>query len=106
MADTAKRLAGPILVTNAAVTYYTVPGATTAILRNIHVANESASAVTFTLSIGTDGTGKRLWKDLSIPANATLDWSGFMVMAAAEILTSIAGTTNVLVLTVSGVETT
>jgi hypothetical protein len=87
MADTAKRLAGPT------------------VLRNIHVSNETGSAATLTLSIGTDAAGKRLYTALSIPANSTLDWSGFIVLAAAEILQAFSGTASALTLTISGVET-
>jgi hypothetical protein len=105
MADTAKRLSGPALLTAAAATQYTVPASTTTTLRNIHVSNETATAATFTMSIGTDAAGKRLFTALSIPGNQAFDWSGFIVMAAAEIIQAFSGTASALTLTVSGVET-
>jgi hypothetical protein len=107
MTDTAKRLVGPVaLTTTAATTVYTVPASTTAILRSVHVNNESGSTATFTLSIGTDGAGKRLWSAVDIPTKSSFDWSGFIVMAAAEVIQSSAGTATALTLTVSGVEVT
>lgn len=105
MADVPKRLAGPVLLTNSTATLYTVPGSTTTIIRNIHIANTSGSAATVKLSIGADAAGTRLLGDLSIPANGTYDWSGFAVMEATELLKGHSGTTNVLTITVSGVET-
>ena len=104
MADTAKRLAGPAQVSNSAATKYTVPSSTTTIIRNIHIFNGSDSAATFTMSIGTDGAATRLYDAVSIPARGSLDWSGFMVMAATEIIQALSGTNNVLTLTISGVE--
>jgi hypothetical protein len=104
VADTAKRLAGPSLLTAAAATYYTVPASTTAILRSVHVTNETGSTATFTMSIGTDAAGKRLWTALDIPTKSSFDWSGFIVMAAAEVLQAFSGTASALTLTVSGVE--
>lgn len=104
MADVAKRLAGPALLTNAAATVYTTPGATTTIIRNIHVANETGTAATVTLSIGADAAGKRFWYQLNVPANGAIDWSGFQVLAAAEVVQAYSGTASALTLTMSGVE--
>lgn len=106
MADTAKRHAGPLLLTTAEQTLYTVPASTTAIVRGIRIANTSAAAVTVKLSIGADAAGTRLMSDVPIPANSVYDWSGFLVLATANTLRGQAGTTNVLTITVSGVEVT
>ncbi len=108
MPDTAKRVSGPALLTAAAATVYTVPTSTTTVLRSIHVSNVTANAVGFTLSIGTwvSGGSKDLYTALLIPANGSLDWSGFIVMAAAEIMQGFGSVTNALALTVSAVETT
>ena len=104
MADTAKRLAGPDDIPNSSTDMYTVPGSTTAILRNIHIANTTNTAATIRLCIGTIGAGTALLYDFSIPANGTYDWSGFLPMAAGEVLKAQGGTNNALTLTVSGVE--
>src|SRR5688500_17517623 len=103
MADLAARIIGPILLTNASVTLYTVPAVTQAIVRNIHIVNTSATAATATLSIGVDAAGTRLLSAVSIPANSAYDWSGFIVTEAAETIRGQSGTTNVLTITVSGV---
>lgn len=103
MADTAKRVFGPALITTSVGTKYTVPAATTFIMRHLHVFNNSGTAATFTMSIGTDASGTRLYDAFSIPSKEALDWSGFEVLDTTEIIQMVAGTTNVLVATVSGV---
>jgi hypothetical protein len=104
MADTAKRLFGPALLTNSAATKYTVPASTTAILRHIRISNTSGTAATVVISIGADAAGTRIFSSENVPANQSIYWSGFLVMAAAEVLQAYSGTNNVLTLTVSGVE--
>jgi hypothetical protein len=103
LADTAKRLAGPTALGTTATTVYTVPGSTVTILRGIHVANTTAGALGFTASIGSDAAGTRLWSAQSVPANGSLDWSGFQVMSTADVLQAYGSATG-LTLTVSGVE--
>lgn len=106
MADALRRLSGPTALTNAAVTQYTVPGATTTTIRSIHVCNESAASHDFTLSIGVDGAGKRLFKNQTVPAGDSFDWTGNIVLTAGEVLQALADAGAVLTLVVSGVETT
>lgn len=100
----AKRLAGPALITNAAATKYTVPASTLTIVRHVHVQNPTAAAVTFTMSIGADAAGTRIFDAYSIPAGTVLDHFCFYVLAAAEIIQALAGTTNVMTLTIDGEE--
>ena len=104
MADSAKRLLGPTLLTGAATTLYTVPGATQTIVRHIHVSNNHTAAVTLTLSIGTDAAATRIYDAFSIPPNGALDWAGFMVLEAAEIIQGWGSTASKLAITASGVE--
>lgn len=106
MARTPKRLAGPATVSNAAATKYTVPGATTAVIRQIWVQNPSGSAVTFTCSIGADAAGTRLTDAYSIPANSLFPIHTYWVMAATEIFQALAGTNAILTLTIFGDEIT
>jgi hypothetical protein len=112
MARTPKRLAGPALVSNAAATKYTVPAATKTILRHIHVQNPSAAPVTFTMSIGADGAALRIYDALSIPAagagvtGSVVDWFCYHVLEAGEIIQALAGTNNILTLTLNGDELT
>lgn len=104
MPDTAKRLAGPTLVTNTEQTLYTVPTATTAVLRHIQITNTGAATYTFKMSVGADAAGTRIFDDVSIGPDETFVWTGFFVLAAAETLRMQASTTNVLTVSVSGVE--
>ncbi len=110
MARIPKRLSGPALVTNAAVTKYTVPAVTKTIIRHIHVQNPSAAPVTLTISIGADAAAVRILDAFSIPAAAVgvtgnvVDWYPYYVLEAAEIIQALAGTTNILTLTIDGDE--
>ena len=104
MADTLKRLAGPSQLASSSTTVYTVPAATTTVLRNIRVVNTTAGAVTFTMSIGADAAGTRIYNAYSVAANDLYDWSGCIVLGAAETLRAYASAATSLTLTVSGVE--
>lgn len=99
---------GPTALTTSAATLYTVPASTTLTVRGIHIANESAvAAVTVTMSIGTDGAGKRfLGPGLSLPASSSYDWSGFLIVNAAEVIQALASATTSLTVTISGINTT
>lgn len=108
MARIPLRLSGPTQITNAAVTQFTVPAGSKYVVRHVHVENPSGSAVTFTLSLGTDAAGKRIYDAFSIPAAAAgvtanvVDHYCYYVMEATEIMQAFAGTTAVLVLTING----
>lgn len=104
MARTPKRLAGPAQVTNSAATKYTVPGATTTVVRSIHVQNPSGSPVDFTMSIGTDVDYARIYDGLAIPADSERTFWCYHVLEAGEILQAFAGTNNILTLTINGDE--
>lgn len=104
MARIAKRLAGPAQVSNAAATKYTVPALTKTIVRHVHLQNPSGAAVTFTMSIGADAAATRLFDAYSIAAGATLDHFCYYVVEAAEIIQALAGTNNILTLTIDGDE--
>lgn len=112
MARTPKRLTGPALIATGPTTIYTVPALTKTILRHIHIQNPSASPVTYSLSIGADAAGTRLFQAFSIPAAAAgvtdsvREHFWYQVMDAAEIVTVSAGTNNVLTITISGDEIT
>lgn len=106
MPNTRKRFHGPAQVSNAAATKYTVPASTKSVIRHIHVQNPSVSAVTFTASIGADAASTRIFDAYSIAAGAVLDHFCFYVLDAAEIFQALAGTNNVLTLTIDGEENT
>lgn len=104
MARIAKRMHGPAQVSNAAATKYTVPSVTKSIVRHIHIQNPSGSAVTFTMSIGADAAGTRIFDAFSIGANSVFDHFCMYVLEAAEVIQAFAGTNNILVLTIDGEE--
>jgi hypothetical protein len=104
MATKALRLAGPAQVSNAAATKYTAPSATVTKVQHIHVQNPSGSAVTFTMSIGTDAAATRIYDAYSIGAGQILDVFCLYVLQPAEIIQAFAGTTNILTLTIDGQE--
>lgn len=112
MARTPKRLFGPAQLTNAAATKYTVPSATKTIVRHLHVENPSGAAVGFTLSIGADAAGTRLFDAYSIPAAAAgvtgsvFDHYCYYILETTEIIQAFASTASVLVLTIDGDELT
>jgi hypothetical protein len=100
----AKRMAGPAQVSNAAADKYTVASGRRGIIRHVHVQNPSSSSVTFTMSIGADAAGVRLFDAFSISPNSVLDHFCYYVLEAAEKIQALAGTTNILVLTIDGDE--
>lgn len=106
MADTAKRLFGPAVLSAAAATTYTVPGATTTAVRNIHVVVTDGSAHTFYFSIGADAVGTRLYSAQPIFPDIPFDWNGFIVLAAAEIIQAYADAATGVTMECSGVEIT
>lgn len=112
MARTPKRIVGPAAVATGPATVYTVPAATKTVLRHIHLQNPSASPVTFSLSIGADAAGTRLWDAYSIPAKAAGVTDSvreiflYQVMEATEVIQLSAGTNNILTITISADEIT
>lgn len=106
MPDTLRRLSGPALLSAVAATVYTVPAATTTVVRSVHVANTGAASALFTLSIGADAAGTRLYSRILIPPGGTLDWNGLYVAVAGEIIQAFSSVADILTLTMSGIEVT
>lgn len=105
MADVLKRLIGPYLLPAVAnQNMYTVPAATTTVVRNIHLVNEGTVTATFNLSIGSETTGLRLFYRIPIAPSDVYDWTGNIVLAATEVLSGVASVAATITLTVSGVE--
>lgn len=105
MADTLKRLSGPTVLTTSAVTQYTVPADTTTTVRDISVCNEGAALATFTLSLGTDGAGTRLYYQFPLDASSTLLITRQLVLNAGDIIQALSDTATSITLVMSGVET-
>jgi hypothetical protein len=101
---TVKRFHGPAAVSNVAATKYTVPTGSKALLRQIRVTNPSGGSVNFTLSIGNDAAGTRLFDARAIAAGGELEWSGYIPLDSAELIQALGSTNNALVLTLGGDE--
>lgn len=106
MADVLKRLAGPTQLASSSASIYTVPALTTTVIRNIHVVNTTSGGVTFNLLVNAaaSSTATALFYSYNVAPYGVVDWSGMIVLNAADYLTSLAGVATSLVLTISGVE--
>lgn len=106
MAGTIKRIAGPAYLINSATDIYTPAAATIyTIIRQIHIANVTTGAVTFTLYVGATGGsagGTELFKNVSVPANSTLDFGCALKMASTDFLSGLASGSSSLTITVMG----
>jgi hypothetical protein len=106
MAGTLKRLAGPAYLSNAAADIYTPAAATIyTVIRQIHIANVTGGAVTFTLYIGATGgsaAGTELFKAHSIAANSEFDHYCNRKMLSTDFLSGLASAATSLTITVDG----
>jgi hypothetical protein len=101
MAKTPDRLSGPAQLTGSAATVYDPPAAG-AVMRMIHVSNPSGGAVDFTLSVGTDAAGTRLFDGYSIPADSVRTFWVDVQLDDADIVQAFASSAATLVLTIGG----
>jgi hypothetical protein len=103
-----KRIVGPAAVATGPTTVYTVPANTRTVVRHIHVQNPSGSIVTFSLSVGADAAGTRLWDAFNIPAAAAgeresvKDFFVYLPLEATETIQLKAGTNNILTIVING----
>jgi|WetSurMetagenome_2_1015567.scaffolds.fasta_scaffold435058_1 hypothetical protein len=100
----AKRLYGPAQLAAAAATVYTVPAGRVAVIRNIHIVNPTAGDLTFTMSIGADAAGTRIFGAQQSLAEDCFDSFAPFVMNAGEVLQAYASSAASLVLVVDGEE--
>lgn len=88
-------------------TVYTVPGATSAIVKEIVIANVTASAATLSISLvpsaGTAGDTNRIVKDVSFPANSVSTLDIMEVMNTGDFISIKQGTASAITTTISGV---
>ena len=94
------------LTATSATTLYTVPSATTAIIKSIIVSEDSGNADTITVTItDTASAVFSLFKTKSISANATTELlTGPLVLEESEILKVTAATANRLHVVLSALE--
>ena len=94
------------LTSNSATTLYTVPSATTAVVKSILVSEDSGNADTITVTItDTDDAVFSLFKTKAISANATTELlSAPLVVAESEAIKVPAATANRLHVVLSALE--
>ena len=101
-----KRIAGPAYLASSAADIYTPPASTIyTIIKNIHVANKTATGSTFSLYIGTTGGstgGTELFGGHSVSANLEYDYPCHIKMVSTDFLSGLANNANSLVITVEG----
>ena len=109
MPYTAKRLF-QVQLTTGEVTEYTVSAGRQAILKQITLANTSASAATYAFSIvpsgGTAGASNRIAGDISLPAKTSDVWDFTEVLEAGDFISATASAGTAITMTASGVERT
>lgn len=106
MAGTLKRIAGPAFLAAAATDIFT-PAASSiyTVIRHIHVANVTASAVTFTLYVGATGgstAGTELFKGVTVAANSAFDYYCTLKMTSTDFLSGLASAGTSLTIVVEG----
>ena len=94
------------LTSTSATTLYTVPSATTAVVKSIIVSEDSGNADTITVTItDTDNAVFSLFKTKAISANATTELlSAPLVLQESEVLKVTAATANRLHVVLSALE--
>ena len=94
------------LTSTSATTLYTVPSATTAVVKSIIVSEDSGNADTITVTItDTDNAVFSLFKTKAISANATTELlSAPLVVAESEVVKVTAATANRLHVVLSALE--
>lgn len=101
-----KRLFGPLALTTTLTTnVYNPASGLVVVVRQLHIVNKTAGAVTLSLWLGATGAnaaGTELFSALSIPANQTYDWWTYLVMTNSDFLVGGAGTTTALSITGMG----
>ncbi len=99
-----KKLGQGLIGTNITA-LYTVPTATSAIIREVLIANASAGEVSIELwaGVGSEIT-QRVIPNILLPACGVLTWDGTVVLNAADKVQAKAGTASMLHCLVTGAE--
>lgn len=109
MAFVPKRLASAQL-TNTVATYYTTPAATTTIIKQVILANVTASQATASVSLvnsgGTASTANRIAEQVVVPANGLVILDLSQVLATGDFIAALASANTTINMRVSGMEYT
>ena len=95
MANTAKSLFRGAATTTLTTNLYTVPSATTTVIKSIAVCNAGAAAADFTLSIGASGSEVKLFDETEIAADTTTIIDLKQVLPATHVIDGGATSTDV-----------
>lgn len=101
-------IAGPAFLAASATDIYTPPASTLyTYITQLHIANVTAGAVTYTLYVGATGgsaAGTELAKGVSVAANSTTDifFNPAKVMKSTDFLSGLASAGSSLTITVLG----
>lgn len=108
MAGTLKTISGPAYIANAAANLYTPPAATIlTVIKQIHLANKTAGAITVSIYVGATGGsagGTEIMGGLSIPANSVYDmyFNPGLRMTSTDFLSAVASAASSVTATVIG----
>lgn len=111
MAFTEKALGQAQIASGTVTILYTVPLATTAIVKDLQLCNVATGTYApISLWIDTDGTqatdAEAVIRKWSLPPNDFLHWSGFMVMSAGATIKASCGIAGAVTITANGAEIT
>lgn len=105
---TPKRLTNPTVLTTSYVSQYTVPSATTTIVKQLIIANPTGTAATASVSIvpsaGSASTSNNVIGGLTVSANSTLVFDLSQVLATGDSIWALASAGTTLNIVISGVE--
>lgn len=110
MAMAQKRLGGPAQLGTSTATLYTVPSATTTIVKQILLTNTTGSAKTATIRIvpsgATEGSQHDILSAISMAANETVSFNCSVVMTAGDKIAGLGSAATSVNYLISGVEET
>ena len=86
MATTSKKLFRGAATTSLTTNLYTVPAATTTVITSLVVSNTTATAGTFTISIGTAASETALFDAVAIAGDTTVIIDLKQVLIATEVI--------------------
>lgn len=103
MTDTYKKLSQTQLPA-AAAAQYTVPGATSAIIRSIVLVNTSGSPRTVSLFTDGSANSNKILDAYTIPANTRVEMNAIVTLAAAGAIWGVADAATSVTMTIFGLE--
>lgn len=93
-------------VPSSATTLYTVPSATSTLVKTMRIVNTSASAATIRIWQNGTGDANAILPATSIDAGGFAEFEGTFTLGASDFISAQAGTASAITLTIWGVEIT